>query len=337
MSRVTDSMTFEQKAAAVVVALGVDKASQIYQNMESEEVEQLTYEIARLGHLSMEDTEEILEEFYQMCMTRKAITIGGMEYARTVLQKAFGEQAAHQLLEKVTHSLKNQAFSFLRKTQSKDLFTVLQYERPQTIAIVLSYAEPDRAAEVIAQLPPEKQVAVVESIAQMDSVSSSAIKVLEAELQKKFTSVMSNDNAKVGGVDYIAKVMNNIDRSSEKSIFETLEQTNDELAEEIRKRMFVFEDIITLDDRSVQRFIRDCEASDLVLALKAADEELSEKLFKNMSTRMAESIRDDLEVMTNVRIRDVEEAQQRIIEVIRTLEAQGQIIILKGGKDEIIA
>ncbi len=337
MSEVTKNMSPEQKAAAVVVALGVDKASRIYQNMTSEQVEQLTYEIARLGHLSMEDTEEILEEFYQMCMTRKAITVGGMEYARTVLQKAFGEQTAHQLLEKITRSLKNQAFSFLRKTEAKDLFTVLQYERPQTIAIVLSYTEAEQAAEVITQLPEDVQVAVVQSIAQMDSVSSSAIKVLEEELQKKFSSVMSSDNAKVGGIDYIASVMNNIDRSSEKTIFEGLETENSELAQEIRKRMFVFEDIVTMDDRSVQRFIRDCDAHDLVLALKTAGEEVSNKLFSNMSSRMAESIRDDLEISTNIRIRDIEEAQQRIVDVIRELEAQGQIIIVKGGKDEIIA
>ena len=171
----------------------------------------------------------------------------------------------------------------------------------------------------------------------MDSVSSSAIKVLEEELQKKFSSVMSSDNAKVGGIDYIASVMNNIDRSSEKTIFEGLETENSELAQEIRKRMFVFEDIVTMDDRSVQRFIRDCDAHDLVLALKTAGEEVSNKLFSNMSSRMAESIRDDLEISTNIRIRDIEEAQQRIVDVIRELEAQGQIIIVKGGKDEIIA
>ena len=337
MSEVTKKMPLEQKAAAVVVALGVDKASRIYQNMPSEQVEQLTYEIARLGNLSMEDTEEILEEFYQLCMTRKAITVGGMEYARTVLEKAFGDQTAHQLLEKITRSLKNQAFSFLRKTEAKDIFSVLQYERPQTIAIVLSYIDPDKAADVIVQLPEEVQIAVVQSIAEMDSVSSSAIKILEEELQKKFTSVFSNDNAKVGGIDYVASVMNNVDRSSEKSIFEGLEVENGELAQEIRKHMFVFEDIITMDDRSVQRFLRDCESTDLVLALKTAGEEVAQKLFNNMSSRMAESIRDDLEVITNVRIRDVEEAQQRIVDVIRALEAQGQIIIVKGGKDDIIA
>lgn len=337
MNRGIDAIPFEQKAAAVVVALGVDKASQIYKNMKSADVEQLTYEIARLGHLSMEDTEAILEEFYQMCMTRKAITVGGLEYARTVLQKAFGDQTANQLLDKVTNSLKHQAFSFLRNTESKDLFSVLQYERPQTIAIVLSYAEAEKAAEVIAQMPPEVQVQIVEKIAEMDSVASSTIHILEEELEKKFKTVLSNDNAKVGGVDYIAQVMNNIDRSSEKNIFENLEVNNVELAEEIRKRMFVFEDILTMDDRSIQRFIRDCDGNDLVLALKVANEELAEKFFQNMSTRMAESIRDDLEVVTNVRMRDVEEAQQRIIDVIRGLEAQGQIIIVKGGKDEIIA
>ena len=330
-------LTNSQKAAAVVVSLGADKASQLYQHMEPEDVEVLTLEVARLGMLNSETTEMVLTEFYQSCMTNKAVTEGGLEYARAVLEKAFGSQAAASLLEKVTKSLKRREFDFLNKADVKSLFSALQHERPQTMALVLSYVDPDKAAAVIEQLEPQRQINVVESIATMESASPAAIKIIETEMERKFSSIITSSNVKVGGIDYVAGIMNNLDRSSEKRIFDGLSEHNDELAEEIRKRMFVFEDIITMDDRSVQRFVRDCDPRDLVLALKSANAEVSNKLFTNMSARMAESIRDDLEITTNVRMKDVEDAQQRIVSVIRDLEEKGEIIILKGGKDDIIA
>ncbi len=332
-----DTMSGAQKAAAVIVSLGVDKASHLYQYMEPEDVEQITLEVAKLGYLDADSTEAVLNEYYQMCMTNKAVTEGGLEYAKTVLEKAFGTQAASSLLDKVTKSLKNREFAFMNKAGEKDLFTALQNERPQTIALVLSYVEPDKAAAVVAQLDPETQVKVVERIAMMDSASPTAVKIIEAEMSNKFANIFSSNNVQVGGIDFVADVMNNVDRVSEKSIFDGLTMYDAVLADEIRKRMFVFEDILTMDDRSVQRFVRDCDTHDLVLALKSATSELANKLFKNMSTRMAESIKDDLEITTNVRMKDVEEAQQRIVGVIRDLEAKNEIIILKGGKDDIIA
>ena len=332
-----DTMSGAQKAAAVIVSLGVDKASHLYQYMEPEDVEQITLEVAKLGYLDADSTEAVLNEYYQMCMTNKAVTEGGLEYAKTVLEKAFGAQAASSLLDKVTKSLKNREFAFMNKAGEKDLFTALQNERPQTIALVLSYVEPDKAAAVVAQLDPETQVKVVERIALMDSASPTAVKIIEAEMSNKFANIFSSSNVQVGGIDFVADVMNNVDRVSEKSIFDGLTMYDAVLADEIRKRMFVFEDIVTMDDRSVQRFVRDCDTHDLVLALKSATSELANKLFKNMSTRMAESIKDDLEITTNVRMKDVDDAQQRIVGVIRDLEAKNEIIILKGGKDDIIA
>ena len=330
-------LTGPQKAAAVVVSLGADKASLIYQYIDASDLETLTLEVARLGMLDAQQTEDVLSEFYQSCMTQKAVTEGGLEYARTVLEKAFGVATATSLLEKVTKSLKNREFAFLDKADVKSLYSALQNERPQTVALVLSYVDPSKAAGVIEQLPPERQVRVVESIATMESASPTAVKIIEAEMEKKFSSMLTTSNVKVGGIDYVAGIMNNLDRSSEKSIFDGLAEHNAELADEIRKRMFVFEDIITMDDRSVQRFVRDCDPRDLVLALKTANAEVSNKLFTNMSARMAESIRDDLEVTTNVRMKDVEDAQQRIVGVIRDLEERNEIVILKGGKDDIIA
>lgn len=330
-------LTSSQKAAAVVVALGAEKASLLYKYMEPEDVEQITIEVAKLGFLNAEQTETVLDDFHQVCMTNKAVTEGGLEYARSVLEKAYGEQAAQDLLNKVTKSLKNREFAFLNKADAKSLYSALQSERPQTIALVLSYVDADKAASVVAQLDEARQIQVVESIAKIDTVSPAAIKIVEAEMNKKFSSIMTSSNVKVGGIDYVADVMNNLDRTSEKNIFEGLESHDQELAEEIRKRMFVFEDIITMDDRSVQRFVRDCDSRDLVLALKAANEEVANKLFSCMSSRVAQNIRDDLEITSNVRMKDVEEAQQRIVGIIRSLEEKGEIIILKSGKDDIIA
>ena len=300
-----------------MISLGAEKASQLYQYMDPDDVEQITLEVAKLGYVDAATTEDVLNEYYQMCLTNKAVTEGGLEYARAVLEKAFGEQAADNLLEKVTKSLKNREFSFLNKADGKSLFAALQHERPQTIALVLSYIDPEKAAAVVEELDSNTQVRVVESIANMESASPTAVKIIEAEMEKKFTNLLTSNQVKVGGVDYVAGVMNNLDQ--------------------IRKRMFVFEDIVTMDERSVQRFLRDCDPKDLVLALKGANSEVSNKIFQNMSTRMAQSIRDDLEITTNVRLRDVEEAQQRIVGIIRDLEEKNELIILKGGKDDIIA
>lgn len=330
-------LTNAQKAAAVIVSLGAEKASLVYKHMEPDEVERVTVEVAKLGFLDSDQTEEVLGEYYQMCMTSKAVTEGGLEYARSVLEKAFGAQTATTLLDKVTKSLKNRDFAFINKAGEKDLFSVLQYERPQTIALVLSYVEPDKAAAVIEQLEGRRQIKVVESIAQMDSASPSAVKIIEQEMSQRFANIFSTGNVKVGGIDFVASIMNNLDRSSEKTVFDGLTFYDANLADEIRKRMFVFEDIITMDDRSVQRFVRDCDVKDLVLALKAANDEVADKLFSNMSSHMAENLRDDLEIATNVRMKDVEDAQQRIVGVIRELEERGEIVILKGGKDDIIA
>ena len=331
------ALTGPQKAAAVVVSLGADKASQLYKYMDPEDVETLTLEVARLGYLDSDMTEGVLTDFYEMCLTNKAITEGGLEYAKTVLEKAFGEQTAAQLLEKVEKSMKNRQFAFLDKADAKSLFSALQYERPQTVALVLSYVSPAKSASVVEQMDPAKQVKVVEYMAKMESPSPSTMKIIETEMNRRFSTIVSSKNVKVGGVDFVASLMNNIDRTSEKSIFDGLSAYNQELADEIRKRMFVFEDLVSMHDRSVQRFLRDCDPKDIVLSLKATTEEVANKLLSNMSTRMAQNIKDDLEITTNVRMKDVEEAQQRIVDVIRKLEEQNEIIIIKGGKDDIIA
>lgn len=326
----------EQKAAAVIVALGADKASQIYKYLGEEDVEKLTVEVAKLGRIDSEKSEQVLDEFYKTCLTQKFVTDGGLEYARSVLEHAYGESTASELLNKVTRYLKNRSFEFLRKTDVKNLFTALQHERPQTIALVLSYTDSAKAAQIIEELPEDKRIAVVTSIAKMDSASPEAIKAIEAKLRRNFDSIMTTDYTSVGGIDYIADVINHMDRSNEKFIFDRMYKLDQELTDEIRKRMLVFEDILTMDSITVQRFIRECDMRDIVYALKNASDEMKELFYRNMSSRMAESVQSDLEVTVNVRLRDVEEAQQRIVNTIRRLEEEGQIVLSKGGKDEII-
>lgn len=330
------ALTPEQRAATLVIALGAEKASKLYKYLSSEDVEKLTLEVAKLGHVEAEQTEEVLDDFYKTCLTQKVVTDGGMEYARTVLEKAYGEATANELLGKVTKYLKNRSFEFIQKTDSKNLYAVLQYERPQTIALVLSYADSDLSAAVIGELPEDKRIKVVEAIAQMESASPDAIKLVESQLRRKFDNILTTDYTTIGGVDYIADVMNHMDRSNEKFIFDEMGKVNPELAETIRKKMFVFEDILGMDDRSIQRFIRECDMKDVVYALKNASPEMSALFYRNMSKRMAETIQSDLEVTVNVRLRDVEEAQQRIVNLIRRLDEAGELIISKGGKDDIV-
>lgn len=260
-------LTPEQKAAAVIVSLGSDKASKIYKHLSESDIEKLTIEVAKLGHIPPEETEEVLDEFYKTCLTQKVVTDGGMEYARSVLEKAFGEATAQALLEKLSKSLKTRPFEFIRKSSVKNLFSFLQHERPQTIALVLSYAEADQAATVISELPKEKRIKVVECVAKMESASPEAIKIVEASLKKRFENILTTDYTTIGGIDYIADVMNHMDRGNEKYIFDELGKENVELADTIRKKMFVFEDIISMDNRSIQRFIRECDIKDIVYAL----------------------------------------------------------------------
>jgi len=327
----------KSKAALVVVSLGADRASQIYKYLNEEDIEELTYEVAKLGKTSNTQVESTLDEFYKLCLTHKMMTDGGLDYARNVLEKAFGESTARNLLEKVSKTLQSKPFNFFMKGDPKALLSLLQNERPQVIALIMAYMEAEQAAQVLEQLPDEKRILTVESMARMDRVSPEAIAIVEEEMKRKFATIItSEDNMNLGGVDYVADMMNHIDRGSERKIFEELDKKNPELSQSIREKMFVFENIMDMDDRSVQRFVRECDSKDVVFALKGSSEDMKAIFFRNMSKRMAESVRADLEITTNVKRKDVEEAQQRIVNIIRKLEDQGEVIIKKGGADDDI-
>jgi len=325
----------KQKAAIVVVSLGADKASQIYKYLNEQDIEDLTFEVAKMGKTTNAQVEGALDEFYKLCLTHKMMTDGGLEYARDVLEKAFGESTARSLLEKVSKTLQSRPFNFFMKGDPKALLSLLQHERPQVIALIMSYMDAEQAAKVLEQLPETKRIPTVEAMANMDRVSPEAIAIVEEEMKRKFATIItSEDNMNLGGIDFVADIMNNVDRSSERRIFEELDKTNPDLCQSIKDKMFVFENILDMDDRSVQRFIRDCDAKDVVFALKNASEEMKSLFFSNMSKRMAETVKGDLETTTNVRLKDVEEAQQRIVNIIRSLEEAGEVIISKGGDEQ---
>ncbi len=332
----SDSLTPKQKAAQVVISLGADVASTIYKHLQEEEIEKLTYEITRQESVRPEFSDQAIDEFYGLCVAQKVYLDGGISYAKNVLEKAFGVQQGNALLERVTKTLRTKAFEFIRKADYKNLMNMIVNEHPQTIALILSYARADQASSIIAELPKSIRVDVVERIARMDRTSPEVIRQVEAILERKFESVVSIDLLEVGGINYIAEIMNNIDRGTEKFIFDELSRNDPKLSEEIRKRMFVFEDIIILDPLAIQRFLREVDTKEMSIALKGANKDVANVIFDNMSQRMGETVKSEMEYLHNVRVRDVEDAQQKIVAIIRRLEEEGEIVIAKGGKDDII-
>ena len=329
-------MSGKEKAAILLIALGPEKSSKIFAHLGDDEIEELTLEIANMRRIDKEEKEAILDEFYQVCLAQEFISEGGIGYAKEVLEKAMGSQKALEIINKLTASLQVRPFDFVRKAEAGHLLTFIQNEHPQTLALILSYLNPSQAATILSSLPQEKQADVAQRIATMESTSPEVIKEVELVLEKKLSSMVTQDYASTGGIQAIVDILNAVDRGTEKFIMETLEIQEADLAEEIRKRMFVFEDIINLDSVSIQRFIREIDNSELSVALKGSTDEVKEIIFANMSKRMAEMLREDMEFMGPVRLRDVEEAQQKIVNVIRKLEEAGEIIIARGGGDEII-
>ncbi len=326
-----------QKAAIVVTSIGAENASEVYKRLSEDDVEKLTFEVSSMPYIEIDKVDAVLNEFYELCLTQKVITEGGLDYARSVLEKAYGPEMAQKLMERVSKSMQSKSFEFIRKSDYKNLLAIIQNEHPQTIALVLSYVNSEQASKVLQELPKEKRAEVVERIAKMESAAPDTVKAIEATLERKFAAVVSMDITEVGGVNYVADILNKVDRGTEKFIFDELSAKDPALVDEIKKKMFVFEDILSLDSMSIQRFIRDVEAKDLAVAIKGSNAEVAATLYANMPQRMQESIQQEIEYLHNVRMRDVDEAQQRIVGIIRHLEEEGELVIGKSGEDEIIA
>lgn len=332
----TDEYNGIQKAAILLIALGPEKSASIFKHLKEDEIEELTLEIANTRSISPQTKEDVLDEFYQVCLAQQYIAEGGIGYAKELLDKALGSDKAQEVISKLTASLQVRPFEFVRKTDPGQVLNFIQDEHPQTIAMILSYLSPSQSAMILGSLTPEKQADVAKRIAKMDRTSPDVIKEVERVLERKLSSLLNQDYTIVGGVDAIVGILNTVDRGTEKHIMESLEIEEPELADEIRKKMFVFEDILLLDDRAIQRVLRDVDNNDLGIALKGANEEVQNAIFKNLSKRLSAMIKEDMEFMGPVRMKDVEEAQQKIVGVIRKLEDSAEIVISRGGGDEIV-
>ena len=335
MARSLD-LTGIQKAAILFIVVGPERASKVFKFLKEDEVEQLTLEIANTKNITPSVKDEVLDEFYEVCLAQQYVTEGGISYANDLLEKSFGAEKAKEIIGKLTDSLQVRPFEFVRKTDPSQLLNFIQDENSQTIALILSYLSAGQAATIVSALSPDKQADVAKRIAQMDRTSPDTIRDVEHVLERKLASLVNQDYTIAGGVDAIVEILNTVDRGTEKHIMETLEIEEPELADEIRRKMFVFEDILSLDDRSIQRVLREVDNNELATALKSANEEVQTVIFNNLSKRLVAMIKDDMDFMGPVRLKDVEEAQQKIVNIIRKLEDSGEIVISRGGGDEIV-
>lgn len=331
-----EKLTGLQKSAVLLITLGPEKSASIFKHLKEEEIEELTLEIANTRSITPQIKDEVINEFYQVCLAQQYIAEGGIGYAKELLEKALGTEKALDVIGKLTASLQVKPFEFIRKTEPSQLLNFIMDEHPQTIALILAYLSPQQASIIIASLPQERQADVAKRVAMMDRTSPDVIKEVEKILESKLASLVNQDYTIIGGVDQVVEILNAVDRGTEKHIMETLEIEEPELADEIRKKMFVFEDILLLDDRAIQRVLHDVDNNDLALALKGSNEQVQNAIFNNLSKRLAAMIKEDMEFMGPVRMKDVEEAQQKIVNIIRKLEDSAEIVISRGGGDEII-
>jgi len=333
---VRKQLTGRQKAAIFLVTLGSEISSEIFKHLREDEIEQLTFEIARLESIEPGDRDQVLMEFQELMMAQDFISTGGIDYARELLEKSLGAQKAVDIINRLTSSLQVRPFDFIRRTDPAHLMNFIQQEHPQTIALILAYLEPQKASVILGSLPHEIQSDVAKRIATMDRTSPEILREVERVLEKKLSTLSSEDYTAAGGVESIVDILNLVDRSTEKTIIESLEEDDPELAEEIKKRMFVFEDIVLLDDRAIQKVLREVDTAELAKALKAVDSEVQDKIYRNMSKRAATLLKEDMDYMGPIRLKDVEEAQQKIVSIIRKLEEQGEIVVARAGEEEMV-
>ncbi|NLN04237.1 MAG: flagellar motor switch protein FliG [Clostridiaceae bacterium] len=331
-----DRLRGSEKVAILMIALGQDVSAEIFKHLTEEEIEQITLEITNIRKVDSEVKQQVYSEFYDMYVAQSYISQGGIAYAKEVLEKAIGSQKAYEIIEKLSSTLQVRPFGFARKADPSQLFSLIQNEAPQTIAIIFSYLHPQQAGLLLGMLPKDKQITVIEKIATMDRTSPEYIKEIERIIERKMSASAMEDFTVTGGLQSVVDILNGVDRGTEKYILETLSKINSELADKIRKKMFVFEDIVKLDSRSVQKVISDTDVNTLAIALKGATQDVHKVIFDNISSRLRQIIQEDMEYMGPVRVRDVEEAQQKIVNVIRKLEEAGEIVIVRGKEDILI-
>ena len=332
-----ERLTGKEKAAILLITLGPEKSAEVFKHFKEDEIESITLEIANTVAVLPEIKDSVLDEFYQVCLAQDYITEGGIGYAKQILEKALGENKAFDIISKMTNSLRVRPFDFVRKADPSQILNFIQNEHPQTIALILSYLKSQQAAQVLAELPAEKQADVTKRIAIMNRTSPDVIKEVERALEKKLSNLMIDGFTTVGGIDSVVEILSAVDRSTEKNIMDTLEAEDYELSDEIRKKMFVFEDILTLGSRDIQLVLRqDIDNKELAVALKGSSQDVQDLILSNLSKRLASMIKEDMEFMGPVRKSDVEEAQQKIVNIIRRLQDTGELIVSRGGGDDLV-
>lgn len=329
-------MTGLEKAAVLLISLGPELSAKLMRYLPDSEIERVTYQIANMPTVTTEMKNIVTEEFLQLYEAQQYLLHGGINYARELLEKSVGPARANEIIRKLTESSKIRPFSMVRKADPRQMINFIYNEHPQTIALILAYLEPEQASIILSGLPEDMQADIARRIALMERTSPEIVKQVEAVLEKKLSSLMDQDFTMVGGVKTLVDILNRVDRATEKVILETMEKDDQELAEEVRKRLFVFEDIINLDDTSIRRILREVDTKDLALALKGSSQDVANRIYKNMSQRAGEMLREDIEFLGPIRLRDVEEAQQRIVQIIRRLDEAGEIVISRGGEDALI-
>ena len=336
MAEVSSELTGRQKAAILMVALGPEVSGNIFKHLTDDEIEQLTLEIANLRRVDPQTKDQVIEEFHNMMLAQEYISQGGIDFARTLLESGLGAAKANDVIDRLTASLQVRPFDFARKTDPAQLLNFIQNEHPQTIALILAYLHAEQAGQILSALPPDRQVEVARRLATLDRTSPDVLEEVESTLERRLSTFVTQDFTAAGGIEVAVEVLNRVDRATERTIMETLEEEDPELAEEIKKRMFVFEDITLLSDRDIQLIVREVDSNEWALALKTASEEVADRIFRNMSKRAAEMLKEEMEYLGPVRLRDVEEAQQKIVGIIRRLEEAGEIVVVRGGEDEIV-
>jgi flagellar motor switch protein FliG len=326
-----------RKAAVLLLTLSQDEAAEILKRLAPEAIEEVSREIASMGEITVGTRKEVFSEFYNTALANAYLAEGGLEYAKSLLRKSLPIDEAERAIKQVTQQVATTPFSFLQKAESENLLTFIQDEHPQTIALILAHLPPQKASEILVGLPSQKQVEVVKRVANMEQTNPEVIKEVERGLEHRLSDIVSQTFEKAGGVDTVAEILNLADRSTEKGIMEGLEAEDPDLVEQIRRLMFVFEDILLVNDKGIQSVLKEIDNEVLSLALKTASDELKGKIFKNMSERAAQLIQEDMQYMGPVRVSDVEQAQQKIVDVVRRLEDSGEIIIAgRGGEKEMV-
>lgn len=324
------------KAAILLLAVGPDKAAVVLKRLAPEAVEEVTRELASLGRVPAELQQAIVEEFYNLTMASHLVAEGNLDYAKMILRSSLDPTMADRVLGQIQTQVQKTPFSFLQRAESENLLTFIQDEHPQTIALIVCHLAHHKAAEIIVGLPMQKQLEVIKRIANMEQTNPEVIREVEKGLESRLSNMLMQSMEKAGGVPTVAEILNLADRSTEKAIMEGLESEDPDLVEQIRRLMFVFEDILLVNDKGIQAVLKEIDNSELAIALKTASEELKTKIFSNMSERAATLIKEEMEYMGPVRISDVEAAQQRIVDIVRRLEEAGEVIIQGRGESELV-